>query len=85
MKPVLFILIALFSMAVVACGSDSSTDSSGRSLPPVNGNFERVLQLADTNVATPDFTLGSTDGEVVRLSDYLGKQPVAVIFYRGFF
>ena len=36
-------------------------------------------------VDTPDFTLASTSGEVVRLSDYLGNQPVAVVFYRGFF
>lgn len=84
MKPALILLIALFSAAVVACGS-SDTDESGRSLPPTNDNYTQVLELARDDVPTPDFTLRSTSGENVRLSDYLGKQPVAVIFYRGFF
>lgn len=85
MKLLLLVLIALLSAAAVACGSDSGTDDSGRSLPATNGNYERILDLARDDVATPDFTLGSSSGDVVRLSDYLGKQPVAVVFYRGFF
>lgn len=85
MKPVLLLLIVLFSVAAFACGSGSKTDAQGRSLPPTNGNYERVLELAGNNVATPDFTLRSASGEIVRLSDYLGNQPLAIIFYRGFF
>ncbi len=84
MKLLLVVFLALLSMAVVACGSDS-TDSSGRSLPPTNGQYDRVLQLAKDSVETPDFTLNSASGDVVRLSDLRGDGPLVVVFYRGLF
>jgi cytochrome oxidase Cu insertion factor (SCO1/SenC/PrrC family) len=30
----------------------------------------------------PDFALSDTDGRTVRLADYLGRQPVVLVFYR---
>ena len=84
MKFLLGVLCVTLIAAVTACGSDNSTDSAGRQLPEPDG-FERVLQLADSDVATPDFTLDSVDHDVVRLSDYQGEKPFAVVFYRGFF
>lgn len=32
----------------------------------------------------PDFSLNDTEGKIVRLSDYRGKQPVVLVFNRGF-
>lgn len=32
----------------------------------------------------PDFTLTDFDGHQVRLSDFRGKQPVVLVFNRGF-
>lgn len=45
--------------------------------------------LADASPApteslrAPDFTLPSGDGRLVSLRDYLGRQPVVILFYRG--
>jgi AhpC/TSA family protein len=32
----------------------------------------------------PDFTLPDAAGRAVRLSDYRGRQPVVLVFYRGY-
>ncbi len=83
----LLVISAVLLVAVAAaCGSDEpATDSSGRSLPPTNGQYDRILRLAPDDVATPDFTLGASNGQVVRFSEIRGQQPVVVVFYRGFF
>jgi peroxiredoxin len=36
------------------------------------------------NVVAPDFELNDTQGRLVRLSDYRGKQPVLLVMTRGF-
>jgi len=36
-----------------------------------------------TGMKAPDFTLKAPDGEVVKLSEELKKQPVVLMFYRG--
>lgn len=40
-------------------------------------------QIGDLAQA-PDFTLVDTAGREVRLSDFRGKQPVVLVFNRGF-
>lgn len=35
-------------------------------------------------VISPDFALQDTQGKLVRLSDFGGKQPVVLVFTRGF-
>jgi peroxiredoxin len=32
----------------------------------------------------PDFALPNGDGRLVKLSDYLARGPVVLVFYRGF-
>ena len=84
MRKILISLFGIMLIAAVACGSDNSSGGSSSQLPEPDG-YDRVLQAADSNVATPDFTLDSVDHDVVRLTDLQGDKPFAIIFYRGFF
>ena len=81
------ILVAALIMLIVGCGSDKpvSSEISTVVLPRDNPNITSVLDRPNSEVLTPDFTLPSADGKTVGLSNYLGKQPVVVVFYRGFF
>jgi peroxiredoxin len=40
-----------------------------------------TLKLGDK---APDFSLPNGDGKTVTLSEYLGRGPVVLVFYRGF-
>jgi peroxiredoxin len=40
---------------------------------------------ANETPSAPDFTAADSDGEIIRLSDYRGKNNVVLIFNRGFF
>ena len=44
-------------------------------------------EITKTTEATPppDFSLADTEGQPVRLSDYLGEKNVFLVFNRGFF
>jgi peroxiredoxin len=42
-----------------------------------------MKKLAE-QVQAPDFELKDTQGNLVRLSDYRGKQPVVLVLTRGF-
>ena len=42
-----------------------------------------ATRLAEMAVA-PDFELTDTHGNLVRLSDYRGKNPVVLVLLRGF-
>jgi len=42
-----------------------------------------MSQRFDQPIA-PDFALQDTQGNLVRLSDFRGKQPVVLVFTRGF-
>jgi hypothetical protein len=49
--------------------------------PNIGANMPKYLSiLADA----PDFELIDTLGNLVRLSDYLGKQEVVLVLLRGF-
>ena len=45
-----------------------------------SGLVDRILQVGDQ---TPDFSLPSSQGGMVRLSDLLRRGPVVLAFYRG--
>lgn len=36
------------------------------------------------NVPAPDFSLPDFEGQVIHLADFRGKQPVVLVFNRGF-
>jgi Na+/proline symporter len=40
--------------------------------------------VASVGGLAPDFALASHDGQTVRLSDFRGKGPLLLVFYRGF-
>ena len=50
----------------------------GADLPPAD------LPRIKVGAAAPDFTLSNQDGQPVTLSSYRGKQPVVLVFYRGY-
>jgi peroxiredoxin len=36
------------------------------------------------NVPAPEFALTDTKGQIIKLADYRGKQPVVLVLLRGF-
>ena len=36
------------------------------------------------NVPAPEFELTDTNGQIIKLADYRGKQPVILVLLRGF-
>jgi hypothetical protein len=91
---------ALLATLAAACGaSDAPAATSTAPAPSPSAQPTRPAQpgLGPASAPTPGplrpFTLPragsgaqslSNDGALA-LSDYLGKQPVSVVFYRGFF
>ena len=82
MKLLLIIATTLFAL-VAGCGSGETASPATATAIPTT--VTPIPSLPDPKVPSPDFTLPSAAGGVVKLSDYLGKQPVVVVFYRGFF
>ncbi len=44
---------------------------------------ERPKQGLAIGEQAPDFALPAIDGQTVSLSDYRGRQPLLLVFYRG--
>jgi hypothetical protein len=61
---------------------EDGTSACDATVQPV---AENVLVAPPVDLVLPEFALPAASGETVRLSDYLGEQPFAVVFYRGFF
>lgn len=62
----------LFTAFLVGC--DRNKDEATPSQEPANSG----LAVGD---AAPDFSLPSTDGQLVALADYVNKQPVLLYFH----
>ncbi len=43
-----------------------------------------MAKMPSVGDVAPDFSLADTNGKAHRLSDYRGKQPVVLVFNRGF-
>ena len=69
--------LATLALAVELAAQRPLGPSDGAGLPP--GDLERVA----VGGQAPDFTLESSAGERVTLSDHRGKKNVVLVFYRG--
>lgn len=67
---VLFQVVLLLSVAM--CINAQSPNPTQRNTPVAVGD------------AAPDFTLENQDGKQITLSDARGKNPVVLVFYRGY-
>ncbi len=67
---------ATWAQATMPMGQLGPKD--GANLPPAD------LTRIKVGEAAPDFTLSNQDGQPVTLSSYRGKQPVVLVFYRGY-
>ncbi|MBN2555040.1 MAG: redoxin domain-containing protein [Anaerolineales bacterium] len=43
-----------------------------------------MTNRVELSTPAPDFELSGFDGTAIRLSDFRGKQPVVLVFNRGF-
>ncbi len=50
-------------------------------IDPRRTDLNRVV----VGTKAPDFSLRNIDNQMVRLSDYRGKQNIVLVFYRGYF
>ena len=67
---VLFQVVLLVSVAM--CTNAQSPNQTQRNTPVAVGD------------AAPDFTLEDQNGKKITLSDSRGKNPVVLVFYRGY-
>ncbi len=77
------LLTALLACAAASCGSEAMVASGGASPPPASqagGPAAPSTGAQKPGGNAPDFSLRSTDGKTVHLSDYLGKQVVLIDF-----
>jgi hypothetical protein len=86
-RTAIIVTSALALAAAVACGSsDQSTATQPpASRPASQPTATRVATAAPTPGPLKPFTLPRAGGGELSLADYLGRQPVNVVFYRGFF
>ena len=83
---VLAIAIAGATVLAVACSSEApaSQNATATPRPAVQPTATPIAARATPGPLNP-FVLPRARGEVYSLADVIGKQPVSVVFYRGFF
>lgn len=67
----------LATAALFAQGSNTTGPKDGLDLPATD--LDRVA----VGSPAPDFTLETSKGEFLTLSDFLGKRNLILVFYRG--
>jgi len=68
---------------IFACKNNSENTPSKEKSNTENPTAKTTQNTPTESDAQPDFTLKSSSGEVVKLSEELKKQPVVLMFYRG--
>jgi peroxiredoxin len=43
------------------------------------------MVIENETISAPDFTATDSEGRLIRLSDYRGKNNIVLVFNRGFF
>lgn len=77
MAPWLKLFLIDFLVVLATSASAQLGPKDGTELPSTDLDRVRVGSRA------PDFTLESSDGAVISLSDSVGKESVVLVFYRG--
>lgn len=92
LRGVSVVATALLATLAAACSTSSDPGAISTSpVPPPSAQPTRPApaSLGPASAPTPGplrpFTLPRAAGGELSLADYLGKQPVSVVFYRGFF
>ncbi len=87
-------VLAALLLAGCSSGESSSAPKLGPTQPAVSPTFEAPAATASPGpllpgqrpfLTPPSFTLPRAVGGTLSLDDYLGKGPLVVVFYRGFF
>jgi cytochrome oxidase Cu insertion factor (SCO1/SenC/PrrC family) len=81
MKAVFATLLLMVSVSAAYGQSGQSPLAPPKLPPPPAPGTSLKLKVGDK---APDFALPNGDGKVVVLSEYTGRSPVVLVFYRGF-
>ena len=77
------LLVAIFFL-LISAGSVCAQQPQSPLAPPVLPPAEKPRTSLKVGDKAPDFALPNGDGKLVMLSEYTGRTPVVLVFYRGF-
>src|SRR5690349_14251895 len=75
------ISLLVLAVAVAACGEDNASSSSGGVKNPNDVSGSSSGGTSPSGTTASDFTARDVDGKTVKLSAYLGKNPIILDFW----
>jgi AhpC/TSA family len=76
-----FLATLIIVAVTIAASAQSPQSPLAPPKMPVAAKTDTGLGVGDK---APDFALPNGDGKLVMLSEYAGRTPVVLVFYRGF-